>query len=126
MELDLATNKPSANTDDTYLQGKYKSQIYRYDKNNLCLYFPTGKNASNIILPQLDQLGIKHELFVESETEQVYIVSEKFINQLHSILKFSIKGKNIQAKSVKTARKLAKQKERLEKKQAKLDENKNI
>ena len=107
-EVDLITKKASTNLDDTYLKGRYKCQVYRYDNNNLCIYFPSGTSSTNIVLPQFDENDIKYKLYIDCESESVYIVSEKDIDKIHFILKFQIKGKNIQARSKKTAKKLLK------------------
>lgn len=123
-EPDLTTGKASKNEDDTYLKGKYKSQIYRYDENNLCIYFPSGKSSTNIVLPQLDDMGVKYDLYIEAETELIYIVSEKDIHKVNEVLHFSTKGKNVQAKSVKTARAILKKQEKEKEKQSKQNINK--
>lgn len=118
-EIDLTTKKPSSNSDDTYLKGKYNTQIYRWDKNKLCIYFPSGRSATNIILPLFKEAEIKYKLHINCDTECVYMVSESDIDKIHSILKFNTKGKNIQAKSKRTAAKLAKEKEKLKEKKLK-------
>jgi len=102
--LDLRTGKITSNEFDTYLKGKYKSEIYRYDSKRLAIYFPSGKSSSNIVLPQFDNLKISYEQFIDGESEVVYLVKETEIEKLHSILKFQIKGKDIKPSSIKTAR----------------------
>ncbi len=101
--IDLTTGKASENEYDTYLKGKYNTQVYRYDKNTLALYF-AATNTVNKILPVLKDLGVQLKLFVQGDFESVYLFPEQDLSKVHSILKFQTKGKNIQAKSIKTAR----------------------
>lgn len=105
--IDLRTGKSTANEDDTYLLAtKVKAEVYRYSDNEIAIYFTTGVSGTNKILPQLFNLGIDYRLFIDGEYEKVYIVDEKHINELHKIMVFQTKGKNIRPESVKTARKL--------------------
>lgn len=83
--------------------------MYRYDDNILAIYFISNRTTTNV-LPKLQDLGIQLTLFVEGDFESVYLFPEKDLSKVHSILKFQIKGKNIQAKSIKTARKQLKNK----------------
>lgn len=106
-EIDVNGNV-TKNEDATYLLGKYHIECYRYNENTLALYFPSGKNATNIILPQFDNLGIIYKLHIDGDYESIYLVSEKDLDKIHSVVKFQTKGKNIKPTSVKTARKLFK------------------
>ena len=82
--------------------GKSKSQLYRYDnKGNLALYFPSGKSTSNIVLPRLTDLGVTYKLLTQGDYEEIYLVNEKYIEQLHMVLKFQIKGAKEQLKEEK-------------------------
>jgi len=97
----------SKNIDDVFLLGKYKIQVYRYDKNTLSIYFLNNQTVNNVI-PQLRELGINIELYLEGDFESIYHFKECEIEKVNEIVKFQTKGKNIQAKSVKTKRKLQK------------------
>lgn len=97
----------SPNKDDNYLLGKYKIQVYRWDKNTLCIYFQSNQTVNNII-PKLKELGVELELYLQGDTEQIFKVHEKYIEQLHEVIRFQTKGKNIQAKSVRNKRRLQK------------------
>jgi len=97
----------SKNLDDLYLLGKYKIQVYRHDKNTLAIYFLNNQTVNNII-PQLKELGINIELYLEGDFESIYHFKECEIEKVNKIVKFQTKGKGIQAKSVKTKRKLQK------------------
>jgi hypothetical protein len=97
------------NDDATYLKAsKFNAEIYRYNSDTLIIYFPSGKNASNKVLPEFDKLGIKYTLFGDGTCEQDYMVSESDIDKIHKVLKFQTKGKAISPKSVKTKRVLIK------------------
>jgi hypothetical protein len=100
----LILNTGKTNEDDTYLKGKYHTEISRQDDKNLAIYFPTGVSATNIVLSQFDELGIKYKLHIDAEIEKVYIVSEDDIDKIHKVLKFQTKGSKIKPTSVKTAR----------------------
>jgi len=118
MPYDLKTNKPTKNESDNYLLGKSQTETYRYDdKGTLAIYFPKGKSTTNIVLPQFDELGIKYTLHIDCE-EKVYLVDEKDIDKIHSVLHFQIKGKNEQLK-------LHKEKLKADNLKAKLKEDKN-
>ena len=97
----------SKNIDDVFLLGKYKIQVYRYDKNTLSIYFLNNQTVNNVI-PQLRELGINIELYLEGDFESIYHFKECEIEKVNKIVKFQTKGKGIQAKSVKTKRKLQK------------------
>ena len=92
---------PSPNEDDSYLLGRSNSQIYRYDQNNLSIYFPKGKSTENVVLPLLDNLNVTYELFVSGYSESIYIVPEKYINELNTVLSFKTKGAKEQLKDHK-------------------------
>lgn len=95
----------SPNRNDTYLLGKYNIQVYRWDKNTLCIYFASNQTVNNVI-PKLEELGVKLDPYLQCEGEQVFKFKEPDIEKVHSIVKFQTKGKNIQAKSVKNKRRL--------------------
>lgn len=97
----------TTNKDDNYLLGKHKIQLYRWDKNTLCIYFQSNQTVNNII-PLLTEKGIQTELFIQGDVESVYKVKESDIHTLHEVIRFQTKGKNIQAKSVKNKRRLQK------------------
>lgn len=99
--------KPSKNNDDTFLKCKYNSEIYRYNEDTLALYL-TSTNTANNVIPKLKEAGVKLTLHIEGDTEYIYLFPEKDIDKVAAIMKPQIKGKNIQAKSKKTARLLAK------------------
>lgn len=71
----------------------------------LAILFVAIQTVKNV-LPQLKSLGVKAELLSEGDQESTYIFPEKDLSKVASILKPQIKGKNIKAKSIKTARKL--------------------
>jgi hypothetical protein len=106
--IDQRTNKITSNKSDTYLLGKYNIQVYRWNKNTLCIYFPSGNSATNIILPLLDQIGVTYKLYLDADGESIYKVKESDIDKLHSVIHFQTKGKNISPFSVKTERKQVK------------------
>ena len=98
----------SKNLDDVFLLGKYKIQVYRYDENTLSILFTNNQTVNNVI-PQLNSLGVKTELYLDGEFESIYHFNEEDIDKVNEIIKFQTKGKGIQAKSVKNKRKLQKQ-----------------
>lgn len=102
--IDYRTGKTTTNEFDTYLKGKYKSETSRFDSKRLAIYFSSGKSSANIVLPQFDELKIKHEQYIDGESEVVYIFPEKDLDKVHSILKFQTKGASIKPTSVKTSR----------------------
>lgn len=96
----------SKNNHDNYLLGKYNSQIYRYDKTILCVYFPV-KTSYNNIEKQLKEAKINFTLFLESDDEAIYFVDEVNLESLHRVLKFKIKGKVQALKSEKKTKEKA-------------------
>jgi len=110
-QLDQRTNKISINKDDTYILGRHNIQVYRWNKNILCVYFPSGLSTTNLILPQFDEAGIDYKLYIDGDKEKVYKVKESDIDKIHSIVHFQIKGKSISPFSVRTERKLVKKEE---------------
>ena len=72
------------------------------------MHLTTGNSIKNVI-PQLEELGAKLELFVEGNSEAVYLFPEKQISLVAEIMKPMVKGKNIKPKSVKNIRKLEKE-----------------
>ena len=103
--MDYRTGKISTNEDDTYLKAtKYKIEVYRENDTELGIYFPSGVSATNIILPLLDEINIKYKLHIDCDIEKVYLVNEECINELHNILKFQTKGKDISPRSIRTVR----------------------
>jgi len=54
-------------------------------------------------------LKINLTLTLDGDYESVFFFPEKDLAKVHSILSFQTKGKNIQAKSIKTARRQQKQ-----------------
>lgn len=102
--IDLNAGRASSNDNDTYLKGKYNTEIYRYDDDTLAIYF-VATNTVNNVLPKLQELGVHLTKYLEGDSESIYLFPEKDIHKVHTILKFQTKGKNIQSKSIKTARK---------------------
>lgn len=102
--LDYNTGKTTSNEWDNYILGKYHIECYRYDKNTLSVYFPSGRSSTNIVLPQFDKLNIKYKLHIDGDYESIYLISEKDLTKIHSILKFQTKGKDIKPDSIRTAR----------------------
>lgn len=103
----LLNGELSPNREDTYLLGRHKIQVYRWDKNTLCIYFASNQTVNNV-LPKAKEMGIKLELYLQGDLESVYKFKEADIHKLHEIVRFQIKGKNIQAKSKKNKRRLQK------------------
>lgn len=110
--LDMKSDIPkiTSNKNDTYLLGKYHTQVYRWDENILCIYFPSGVSSTNIVIPQFNQEGIEYELYIDGDYESIYKVKETDLDKIHSILHFQIKGKSISPFSVRTGRKQIKKK----------------
>ncbi len=102
-QLNLSTQKPSSNDNDTYLKCKNNLQIYRHDKDNLAIYLPTT-NIQNKYLPELNKL-IKLDLLSEGDFEATYLFKESDLEKITYLIKPQIQGKNIHPKSVKTAKK---------------------
>lgn len=106
-EINLDTGKPTDNNEDTFLKCKYNSQVFRFDKNTLALLLTTGNSIKKVI-PQLQELGVKLDPFVEGDGEAIYHFPEKQLDLVASIVKPMTKGKNISPKSKKTVKKLLK------------------
>lgn len=104
----LINGEISPNKDDLYIKGRYGIEVYRYNKNKLAILFQSSQTVNNI-LPQLQALNIKLDLHQESDRESIYLFDEQHLSKIHQIIHFQIKGKNIQAKSVRTVRRLQKQ-----------------
>ena len=88
-----------------YIKGRYNTEIYRYDKNTLAIYF-TSNQTINSIANKLNEKNIKLSLLVQGDTESIYTVKESHINDLHEILHFKIVGKNDQLKEFKVNNKI--------------------
>jgi len=73
----------------------------------LSIYFTNNQTVNNVI-PQIKELGVDIKLYLSGDFESVYHFKEIDIEKVNEIVKFQTKGKNIQAKSVKTKRKLQK------------------
>lgn len=97
-------NTGKTNEDDTYLKGKYHTEIYRENNDQLAIYFPSGISSTNKVLPEFDRLGIMYNLHIDAEIEKVYTFPENQLDLVHSVLNLQVKGKNIKPTSVKTAR----------------------
>lgn len=104
--MDQQTGKVSNNLNDTYLKGKYKTEVYRYNPDTLAIYFPKGQSTVTAILPKFDELSIDYQLYLEGDYESVYHFPEDQIHKVNQVLKFQFKGRNIKPNSVKTARRL--------------------
>lgn len=98
-EVDYDGN-PTDNRDATYLQCRYKSQIYRFDEDTLAIDFMTT-NSANIIISELRKEKIKIKKFSEGSSESTYLFSEKKIDKVAKIMKPRKKGKNIQMKGLR-------------------------
>ena len=77
----------------------------------------TGSSIKNVV-PQLEQIGVKLDLYLDCDGEAIYHFPEDQISLVASILKPQTKGKSINPKSVKSSRNLKKE---LDKKQAKIN-----
>ena len=53
------------------------------------------------MLPLLNNLGVTYKLFVSGDSESIYIVPEKYINELNKALSFKTKGAKEQLKEHK-------------------------
>lgn len=114
-EIDLTTGKATKNEFANYLLGKSKCEISRYKGNPedldsiLAIYFKSGVNViSKKIIPQLEELGVEITLLHDLDNECVYTIFEKDIHIVHKVLKWQTKGKNINPKSILTARRQSK------------------
>ncbi len=103
-EFDQYNKQP--NKDDTYIKCKHKAQVYRYNATSLILYTATHK-AQKVFVPLL-QLTTDIKPFLTGDTEILYIFSEKYLENILSIFKPYILGKNVKPNSVKTRRNLQK------------------
>jgi c-di-GMP-binding flagellar brake protein YcgR len=92
--------KPTENIDDTYLEGRYKSQIYRWDNSKLALDLYTT-SSRNIIIPELEKVGVSLQLYSEGDYEYTYLFPEDELDVVAKIVKPKIKGKNAQLKKSK-------------------------
>lgn len=118
---------PSSNEYDNFLRAKSNSQIYRYSypisdndsENLLALYLPSGKSTSNIIIPKLQELGVDINLFIESDTEEIWLFKEDQIHIVNEVMHFQIKGRNEQLKQ-----KIREDKLRLKEEKLRLQEEK--
>lgn len=90
-EADLVTGKP---VDDLYLKCKYNVQIFRYDKNWLGVLFTSGQTVNNV-LPKLKKLGVNMTKVSDGDVESIYKFPEDKIDEVASILKPQVQGKNI-------------------------------
>jgi 16S rRNA U1498 N3-methylase RsmE len=95
--------KPTKNENDTYVKGKYKTEVYRYNKNTLAVQFMTTESAK-ITIQKLSELGVNLTNFIQGDFESVYLFPEKDLDKVNSVLKFQKKGAKISPKSVKTVR----------------------
>lgn len=96
--IDEELDEPEKRT--SYLQGKYGIQVYRYNKDKLGIMFLTT-NSSNSIIPKLNDLGVQLTPLAVGDQESIYLFDEKHVHQIHSIVRFVIKGKNEQLKEHK-------------------------
>lgn len=71
----------------------------------MAIYFP-----SNQSIKKLDESKIKYSICCQGDTESIVLVKEKYINELHKVLLFQIKGKNAQLKESKIKAKKSKSK----------------
>jgi hypothetical protein len=101
--------RPTHNEDDTYIKGRYKTEVYRYNNDTLAVQFITTTSAKITII-KLTKLGIELKKFGQGDYESVYFISENDIDKVNSILKFQTKGAKISPKSKRTVRKLIKTK----------------
>ncbi len=91
----ILVNQETGET-NTYLKGKSGTEVYRYNKDTLAVYFP-----SNQTVKRLDEKYIKYSIFVQGDTEFIALVKEIYIDLLNDALKFMIRGKNQQLKEYK-------------------------
>jgi len=116
----------SSNEYDNFIRAKAHSQIYRYSypistnlaENILAMYLPSGKSTSNIVIPKLIDLGVDINLFIETDTEEIWHFKESDIHKVNEVMGFLTKGKNEQLKN-----KIREEKQRL--KEEKLIEKQN-
>jgi len=92
--------KPIDNKNATYLEGKYKSQLYRWDTHTIAIDFYTT-SSRNIIVPLVKKAGVRLKKYSEGDSESTYLFPEDDINKVCEIVKPRIRGKNIQLKKYK-------------------------
>ena len=85
---------------DDYLEGRYKSQVYRWDNSKLALDLYTT-SSRNIIIPELKKAGVSLQLCSEGDCEYTYLFHEDELDVVAKIVKPRIKGKNAQLKKRK-------------------------
>lgn len=102
-----SNGKVTSNEFDTYIKGKYKTEVYRYSDNLLAIYFVANQTARRVI-SYLESMGVQCKKFNQGDFESVWLFDEQYIDIVDSILKFSTQGKNIKPTSIKTMRKLKK------------------
>jgi len=95
-----SNSKPTENIDDTYLEGRYKSQIYRWDNSKLALDLYTT-SSRNIIIPELKKAGVSLQLYSEGDYEYTYLFPEDELDKVTKIVKPKVRGKNAQLKKSK-------------------------
>jgi hypothetical protein len=99
--------KVTRNDNDTYLRGKYKTEVYRYNSNTLAIQFNTKPSVKTVI-PKLSELGVTTTLFVQGDFESVYLFPEKDLDKVNNILKFKTSGARISPKSKRTIKQVQK------------------
>ncbi len=104
-EINLETKKPTTNNSDTFLICKNNIQIFRYDKDNLSIYFPTT-NSRLKYEPLLKKFKI--ELLSDGDFESTFLFKEINFLEVAEIVKPQTKGKSIDPKSKQTVNKLLK------------------
>jgi len=92
--------KPIDNKNATYLEGKYKSQLYRWNAHTIAIDFYTT-NSRNIIVPLVKKVGVKLKKYSEGDSESTYLFPEDDIKKVCEVVKPRIKGKNTQVKKHK-------------------------
>ncbi|MFA6622390.1 MAG: hypothetical protein WCV43_08555 [Candidatus Caldatribacteriota bacterium] len=92
--------KTTENMNDDYLEGRYKSQVYRWDNSKLALDLYTT-SSRNIIIPELKKAGVSLQLYSEGDYEYTYLFPEDELDVVAKIVKPKIKGKNAQLKKSK-------------------------
>ncbi len=105
--VDYDTKKSSCNSDDTFLICKNNVEIFRYDEDNLVIYFPTT-NSRKKFISELKKSKIKLTLFCEGDFESTYLFNEKDMLKVCNIVKPQVKGKNIHPNSKSSIKKLVK------------------
>ena len=106
-EICLDTKKSSLNELDTYLICKSGIQIYRYDKNTLCILFQTTHSKKKY-LPLFKKEKIDVEMYSEGDMESTYTFKESDLMKVAEIVKPQVKGKSKNPKSKSTIKKLLK------------------